>query len=228
VCNKAFLLGLFSLFACSLAFAEDFPAPPNAEVSVVSNSTTSLGLTLAIRKFSVNAPVQDVIEFYRNHWQEEFAETENPPWQMIGKRIKDEYLNVQVQPRSSNSSWGYLSVSDLPNLLDNKSYKVPSANGFPVMSGSQILDFQESRDPGKTGRVLMIKNNFSPKSNQLYYKKHFQNKNWDVLLDEAVQPRDQGFALFVRKGNKTVNLTISVMNGETMIVANQVDKGLLR
>jgi len=228
VCNKAFLFGLFSLFACSLAFAEDFPAPPNAEVSVVSNSTTSLGLTLAIRKFSVNAPVQDVIEFYRNHWQEEFAETENPPWQMIGKRIKDEYLNVQVQPRSSNSSWGYLSVSDLPNLLDNKSYKVPSANGFPVMSGSQILDFQESRDPGKTGRVLMIKNNFSPKSNQLYYKKHFQNKNWDVLLDEAVQPRDQGFALFVRKGNKTVNLTISVMNGETMIVANQVDKGLLR
>jgi len=226
--NKFFLLGLFSLLVFSAAPAEDFPAPPNAKVSVVSNSTTSLGLTLAIRKFSVNAPVQDVLEFYRNHWQEEFAEIETPPWLMIGKRIKDEYLNVQVQARSKNSSWGYLSISDLPNLLDNKSYKAPSANGFPVMSGSQILDSQESHDPGKTGHVLLIKNRFSPKSNQLYYKKHFQNKNWDVLLDEVVQPREQGFALLVRKGRKTVNLTISTMNGETMIVANQVDKGLLQ
>ena len=83
--------------------------------------------------------VEQVLAFYRGQWPDEFAESEMPPWKMIGSRQGDEFLNVQVQPKGTNKSWGYLSVSDLPKRLDKKQYSLQMGKRFPMMSGSRTV-----------------------------------------------------------------------------------------
>ena len=164
------------LFIPLSGYCSDFPGPPKANLYQVTESTTSLGLKLQIRKFETDMEIDSVLNFYRNIWKDKYAESKMPPWNMIGIREGDEYWNVQIQEASGRGSWGYLSKSDLPELLDKKTFKMPSGKNFPMMSGSVVLDDQVSKDPGRTGRVLLIKNNFTPKTNHNYYRNYFVRK----------------------------------------------------
>ncbi|MGD2117608.1 MAG: hypothetical protein PVG66_04555 [Chromatiales bacterium] len=225
--KTSWLAALLMLLSAVLP-AADFPPPPDAEVSSVAASTSSLGLQLNIRKFTSGRSMEQTLEFYRAFWQDEAAETEMPPWRMIGSRQGDEYFNVQVQSKADGGSWGYLSISDLPKKLDEKTYRMPTGQGFPMMSGSRVMDDQHSKDPGKDGRTLVIENRFSAQSNRNFYVNHYQNQGWEIVMDQQVAPRNKGYALFVRKGPKTVGLTIAHEDGKTAIVANEVKRGLLR
>lgn len=219
---------LWLLLPLSAHAGDGFPAPPDADVQVVAASTTALGMSLRIRRFEVDMPVEQVLEFYRNLWDEDFAETEMSPWKMIGSRRGDEYHNVQVQKNSAGKSWGYLSISDLPGRLDDKTYSIQVGKSFPMMSGSRLLDDQLSNDVGKTGRVLLIRNGFSPRSNAIFYRKHYQRQGWELLMNETTRPRQRGYALLFRKAHQTVGFTINEMQGQTLVVANPVDRGMLQ
>jgi hypothetical protein len=220
----------FTLLAVVLpvsVVAEDFPAPPSATVESIAGSVTSMGMNLSIRRFKVEKPMSSVLGFYRKLWQEDASETEMPPWTMIGKIDGDHYYNVQMQPVAAGT-WGYLSVSDLPEKLQDKTYKFPDGGNFPRMNGSQVIDEQISDDPGKKGRTLMISNRFSVKSNHDYYKNHYRNKGWNIVMDQQTEARQAAYALYMTKGPKSVTLTIFKDDGRTMVVANEVSRGLLR
>lgn len=221
-------IGLASLFLASgPLLALDFPPPPDAEVASIASSTTALGMQLEICSFSVKATPDEVLGFYADLWKDQGVKSEMPPWRMIGTRKGSQFLNVQVQPRGNGVSWGYLSVSDLPERLDNKSYGISMGPAFPMMSGSEILDDQQSKDLGKTGRVLLIKNSLSPTANLHFYKNHFRGQGWEILMDEQTAPRQAGYALYMSKGSESLTLTINRLDGETSIVANQVKRSLL-
>ncbi len=219
---------LIALVTCSSpALAKDFPAPPRATVESIAGSVTSMGMNLNIRRFKTELPMPRVQEFYRNLWKEEASETLMPPWTMIGRIDGDEYHNVQMQSVPAGT-WGYLSISDLPEKFRKKSYEFPDGGKFPKMSGSQVIDDQVSNDPGKKGRTLMITNNFSVKSNHDYYRNHYTNNGWKIIMDEQTQSRQGAYAMYMTKGPASVTLTITKVDGHTMIVANEVKRGLLR
>tara|TARA_Y100001935_G_scaffold255643_1_gene270416 strand:- start:19940 stop:20629 length:690 start_codon:yes stop_codon:yes gene_type:complete len=211
-----------------ISYGSNFPEPPKSNIYSVTQSTTSLGINLQIKKFETNLSAAEILKFYRDVWKDEYSETEMPPWRMIGIRQSNEYWNVQIQDKIGTGSWGYLSKSDLPELLDKKTFKLPSGKGFPMMSGSIVLDDQVSKDPGRDGRVLLIKNNFTPKTNHNYYRNYFTRKGWEIVMDQEVQARESGFAIYARKGSNTITLTIGKLDGSTSIVANEVKRGLLR
>lgn len=210
-----------------LLLALDFPAPPDAQVASIATSTTALGMQLEIRSFNVKHSQDEVLAFYKDLWKDQAVESEMPPWRMIGTRKDGQFLNVQVQPRDANTSWGYLSISDLPERLDNKTYGTSMGPAFPMMNGSQVLDDQVSKDIGKSGRVLLLKNSFSPTANLNFYKQHFRGQGWEILMDEQTAPRQGGYALYMTKGRESLTMTINRLDGETSIVANQVKRSLI-
>lgn len=226
VLPHAFIL-LLALLVPGWLLALDFPPPPNAEVASISSSTKAMGMQLEIRSFYVKLSPDEVLAFYKRLWKDQSVESEMPPWRMLGTRQDRHFLNVQVQPKGAEGAWGYLSVSDLPERLDNKSYGTDTGPAFPMMGGSQVLDDQQSKDIGKSGRVLLIKNGFSPRANLHFYKNHFHGQGWDILMDEQTAPRDGGYALYMNKGSESLTLTINRLEGETSIVANQVKRSLL-
>ena len=186
-----------------------------------------LHLMLRIRRFEVDLQVEQVLAFYRGQWPDEFAESEMPPWKMIGSRQGDEFFNVQVQAKGRNKSWGYLSVSDLPKRVDQKQYSLQMGKHFPMMSGSQIINDQLDKNVGKTGRTLLIFNRFSVSANTKFYRNHFRSQGWDLIMDQQTGGTEPGQALYFRRDHESLALTINAQDNRTSIVANQVSRGLL-
>ncbi len=207
---------------------EEFPPPPRSTVGSITQSTTAFGMELSIRKFESSTGVDDVVEFYRKLWGDgEYAESDLPPWRMITSRQDDQLYNAQVQVGGSKESWGYLSISDLPAKLDSGKYQVRSGEGFPKMAGSEVVNDQLSKDSGKTGRTLLLFNDFSPSSNATFYKNHYRNKGWEKVMSQSTATRERGYALVFRHGAKEVAITIDELDGKTSVVANEISKGLL-
>lgn len=220
------LLLVWLLWPGSL-LALDFPAPPDAQVASIAASTTALGMQLEIRRFEVRMSQAEVLAFYKDLWKDQAVESEMPPWRMIGTRKEGQFLNVQVQPRDTDTAWGYLSVSDLPERLEKKTYGVSMGPPFPMMSGTEVLDDQMSKDIGKQGRVLLLKNSFTPTANLHFYKNQLQGQGWEVLMDEQTAPRGGGYALYLTRGSESLSLTINRLEGETSVVVNQVKRSLI-
>ncbi len=225
--NPIILILLGLLLNLSVYAGEDFPPPPRSSVGTVTNSTTVFGMNLAIRKFESFSSIEEVVEFYKNLWGEgAYAETDMPPWRMLSSRQDDQLFNVQVQYGGSRDVWGYLSISDLPGKLDSGKYKVRSGEGFPKMGDSQVINDQLSKDPGKTGRTLLLYNDFSPSANATFYKNYYNGKGWETVMSEATATGNKGYALHFRQGSETVTVTINELNGKTSVVANEVSRSL--
>lgn len=203
-----------------------FEAPPKAAVEWVAPESKVEGMQLKVRKFTVlNMNMDDVLAFYRKEWEGEFAEVAMPPWKMIGTKQNKEYWNVQVQPRSGGGAWGYLGVSDLPELLE-KGRKLGGrkGKGFPQMAGSMVVNDNRYKDIGKKSRTLLLQNKFSVASNVSYYRNHYVNTGWNTVMDRPSQ-LNGGHVLYMSKGSESLGLTFSRSDGKTSVVANEVVHG---
>ncbi len=228
VCIERLLPILLAFALFQQAIAVELPPPPHARVQSVAGSSSALGMRLEVRRFSADQTVEQVLDFYRGEW-ERYNEVDLPPWRMIGRVEGEHYLNVQVQPDGDGGSWGYLSIGNLPGrLADGRQGVNLDRTRFPMMSGSTLINDQVDDDPGKTGRTLLISNNFSAGANRTYYRNHFRSQGWRELMDQAVNPSRGEYALFYQRGNQTVALTIQRVKDATVVVANHVERGLLR
>lgn len=215
------LLMLCLLAVSPVQAGNGFPPPPKARVDNVGDENQALGMQLSIRRFETDSAPEQVLAFYRKLWKGRVAESEMSPWRMIGRLVDDRYQNVQVQAASGGGSWGYLSISDLPEQARKKRYAPDAMGGqFPRMSGSRVLDDQHSRDPGKEGQTLLLVNGFSVNSNASFYRQHYQGQGWRLVLDEAVATRREGQVLaFTRTGERLI-LAINRSEEQTQVVAN--------
>jgi hypothetical protein len=205
-------------FATTSALALDFPDPPSSTITQVSESTSAFGVTMEIRRFESLLSKDKIIDFYNKHWKDTAAITLFDPWEMIGKVERKKFINVQVQ-NGFAGSWGYLSISDLPSAIEKESIQAPSGAGFPSMSGSQVLSDQNHNDPMKTGRTLVINNDFSVASNGQFYRNYYQGQGWQLMADSKGS-RLKGVAMTFAKGRQLLSLTINQVNSSTSVVAN--------
>jgi hypothetical protein len=201
-------------------------APPGAKVEWVTPDVKTEGMQLKIRKFTVlNMSMDNVLTFYREEWEDEFAEVDMPPWKMIGSKQGKEYWNVQVQPRAGGGAWGYLGASDLPELLE-KGRKLGGrkGKGFPQMAGSTVVNDNRYKDIGKKSRTILLQNKFSVVSNVAYYRNHYVNNGWNTAMDRPSQ-LNGGHVLYLSKGSESLGITFSRSDGKTSVVANEVVHG---
>jgi hypothetical protein len=221
------LLATSAIVMCASVDAmSGFAGPPKAKVQWVSQNIKTLGMQMQIRRFeTISMSDEQVLQHYRDKWQEQAAETDNRPWKMIGTRSGDQYFNVQVQGLGRHGAWGYLSVSDLPAIADRKKkLEFSQGAGFPKMSGSRVINDQKHSDYGRKARTLLIENSFSVSANAIYYRQHYAAKGFAAVTDFA-DTRKKNHVLLVNKDNTEVAVTIHRINGKTQVVANEVKHG---
>lgn len=219
VVNKLFYgFIIFIAVASTHTLAIDLPAPPKSTITEVTSSTSTFGIKMEIRRFESRLSKAEIIDFYSKRWSDTAAITLFTPWEMIGRVEREKFVNVQVQ-NGFAGSWGYLSISDLPNAIENDKLQPPDGSRFPKMSGSQVLSEQKHSDPIKSGQTLVITNNFSVGSNGSFYRKHYQGQGWQLIADSKGS-KLKGVALNFSKGRQLLSLTINRVDSKTSVVAN--------
>lgn len=218
---------LMALLACQSVFAlgaPDLPAPPDATVEIVTAASSMNGAPITTRKFSVESPVEEVLEFYRKEWAKPldghpgFAEGRINQWQIISRIDGDFLLTVQVRESQYGHSNGFLAISD-----HRKRTQVVSSQKFPLMRDSVLVNDITSNDPGKQGRTFLVRNEFSPTSNAAYYRDHYLHRGWQPDFD---QPLKGGHVLTFKRSGEIVNIVVQSFGEGTYIVANTVKNTL--
>ena len=205
---------------------DSFPVPPGANLVAVADQINYEGMTMRVRKFDIEMTVEEVLNFYRGYWQGAFVENDMPPWKMISSKQGDRFYTVQVQPSSSTESWGYLGVSDLPQVLEKGGRLGSQAKKFfPMMNGSTVVNDLAHDDVGRQSRTLWINNHFSVPSNTEYYRGFYTQQGWTKLVDQTADASNSHVLVF-QQGDKTVNMTINKAEQGTNIIVNDVKNGL--
>ena len=211
------VLGLHLLSSNGMA-AEDFPVPKFIQIGTVTPSTNQFGMNFSIRRFESRKSSDEVIAYYDQHWEGRAAITEYGVWSMIGINTGKKFYNVQVQKRSAGS-WGYLSISDMPERFAKQDYPLPGHKKFPKMRGSSIVNDQTNKDRGKSSRTVLLTNNFSISANGQYYLNYYMGKGWSVVADNK-NSKMLSRVMTLQKGHQVMTMTISKVENITSVVAN--------
>jgi len=215
-------------FSANISAKRGFEAPPKATVQWVSQKGKVEGMNLAIRRFEIhNMSVDDVLAYYEKKWKGKAAQSDLKPWKMIGTVRGKEYWNVQVQSRVGGGSWGYLGVSNLPDVLKKKKpFGIEARQGkrFPSLAGSNVVNDFEQDDIGKKGRTLLIQNKSSVATNANYYRNYYVSRGYGVAMDQS-DLRSASYAMVFNKLNESVSLGITRSGDKTSVVANEVIRG---
>ncbi|MGR9091520.1 MAG: hypothetical protein ACU85U_13160 [Gammaproteobacteria bacterium] len=220
---------LLALAQVAVARQPEFPMTDDMRIARLGDSLRVNGNDVNVRTFTSTESAQEIVDFYREEWGEdknaEPGYTVNnlkQPWTIIA-RIEDDYLmTVQVQPSDNEGSKGMLAISRLPDR--NRAPKL--GEGFPSMGGSDVINEVVSKDPGQTGRTMMVGNRHDMATNVDFYRNRYSTGGWSVDMDRSLGGIMH--VLAVRKSRRRVNLVISAgPDGGTLIVANEVTHDIL-
>jgi len=220
---KVFVLFvIFYCFAGAVNATPKFPPPPDATVGRPGGDSMVVnGVVMDIRQFISSHSVEDVLQFYREFWptgtEEKPGYTETDilePWQII-TRVEDGYLmTVQVTENGDSGSSGLLAMSKLPDPENMPTL----GQGFPKMRGSYVINDIVSKDIGKNGRTLQISNSYTVEHNANFYRNHYEDYGWGVVMDQSVSGGDTQSLRF-SSGNKNVTIVIHKTGKGSIIVA---------
>lgn len=232
--NRIFAyFGIFLLLPqVCIAGKPKFPAPPNASVEQVANNLNMNGIKSDIRAFHSKDSIEDVVEFYRKKWKRPvkkdmpgFVETiDAAPWYIIS-RVEDDYLltvQVQVKANDKSGSWGYLSMSPLP---DPNSKSPELGKSTPKIPGSIVMNQMLHDDLGKKAITTMLSNTHSVKNNADYYRNYYYGKGWKLETDQQLG-RDEGHSLVFKTRRNRVTIMLLKDEVYTRIVVNSVKNSL--
>lgn len=218
---------VLGLLAAAVQAEPKFPPPPGSRVSLVGEKMNFNGMPMRVRQFASRYRVERVLDHYRTLWGGRAADGRPgvvesdalPPWTILTHMEDDYVLTVQVAPEGGGSA-GYLAMSRLPEPSDVGEL----GDGFPAMQGSTFYNDIESTDRGMSGRTLQLSNLFNVRGNVAFYRNHFRDRGWTMLVDRATN--DELHTLTFRDGNETVTLVIMrAESGDTLITAQSMKEG---
>ncbi len=180
-------------------------SPPKSKMALITADTKLNGVPMRVWGFEASVGAAEVLSFYRAQWgssaENKSIENVMGKWQVIGRRDGAYYTTVQVEPVSATRSKGYLSVSMLPSYS-----KVGRGPQFPMMAGSKLVSDQESRDPGRKARTLVMTNQYSVDANLVFYRDRLISQGWqmDVNFKKTVSTRDGNSFFFKRRNEEAI------------------------
>jgi len=221
--NILLLTGFFCLLWTGTALGREWiPVPSWMEKTQVADRMVINGLEARVIYFTTDRSSQDVLEFYRQRWDDGtprrpgYREVRLAPYHILSRLEGTRLLTVQVRDLDPGGSTGYLAETEL------KARKQSDLRiDIPKMNGSRIVNDLTSSDPGRIGRTLLIVNNYSARSNADFYRNYYRTRGWDTLVDNS---GDKGQTLVFRRGDTEAHLVISSNFGTTDVVMNIVSK----
>lgn len=237
-CITAQRAGRSALAACALAIAAaslgasaqepeircpEFPAPPAGKLEWVAPNMRYSGIPMQIKELVTEQSPQEVIAFYKAKWGGQppyYHEYDVAGWKAIATLRQRCFYTVQVKADGKGAR-ALLGISARP---DNGQPPRPGAN-FPTLSGSRVVNDIDHYDHGKTGRTLLILNDYSPEMNVAYYRRTLKADGWVAIADRSVPgARGLSHVLVLKHGHHETNLTIAPATKGSSIVVTQVDR----
>lgn len=223
------LLAMCSL--SSMANAESlncptFVEPSKAKVQWVAPYMIFNGVPMSVKRFDSEQSPSEILAFYRRTWapsagRQAPVEGSVPPWQTIGTVQGKCTFTVQVQSANLSGSTGLLSITQ----ADGKPRVIAADKILPMMTGSEIINDIEHRDPGKTARTLLLTNTFSPETNADFYRRMLTDRGWQIISSHQMQTsQGPGITIVVKKQLAETNIVITGKGGNSTILANMVDR----
>ncbi len=233
---------LYCWFFCTLSAGAsalnlrepDFPAPPNASVEVVSNNMEINGIATGVRAFTSRDKMGKIVNFYKDLWHEGIGNglpgftltNAMEPWILLSRIEKGYLMTVQVQPKDSGGSWGYLAISRIPKPPEKGKKPVEIGKQIPKMDKSHVLNEIKSRDAGQSGRSVVVLSPHSVASNVNFYRNHYATAGWSTAMDRPVETGKMHSFSF-KQGRKRVNIMIMGDHTESRVVVNEVVHDIL-
>ena len=223
------LLLMCSMPSMALADKLSCPAfiePDKAKLEWIAPYMIFNGVPMSVKRFDSEQSPAAILAFYRRAWaqpagQQQPVENDVPPWQTIGVVQGNCFFAVQVQSANLSGSTGLLSATqgtDKPRII-------PAEKALPMMTGSQIINDIEHRDPGKTARTLLLSNTFSPEANADFYRRMLTDQGWKILSSHQMRTaKGPGITIVLKRQLAETNIVITREGSNTMILANLVDK----
>lgn len=197
-----------------------FPEPPKSDVKWMLRNTQINGMPMKVKVFHSEASVNHVLNYYRNKWNNHYAENKQGLWQQISKIDKRYMYLVQVQA-DSKGSWGRLSVTDLRDITTPA-----QGRGIPMMRNSKVFSDIDDSDKGWRARTVGLINDFSINSNWQFYKQHYSKRGWQAFINQSTP--DNSKVLVFRQGNEDINITLHENNGKTQVLFNKVNRKMIK
>lgn len=217
--------------SCAIAAAQEkaavpcpeFPVPYVGQVQWVAENMRLNGMPMQIKELTTEQTPQQVIAFYKQRWNDAppyYHEYEVSGMPVIATLRRGCFYTVQVKPDGRGSK-ALLGVTTKP---EPGQVKTPGA-GFPNMAGSKILNDIDHYDAGKTGRTILLENNYSIDANLNFYRRTLVDDGWSAIIDRPVQgAKGVSHVLVLKQGYHEANLTISPGPAGTSVLVTFVDK----
>lgn len=214
---------LASVAAAAAAQPLACPQMPRPEGSYqwVAEAIVYNGLPMRIQRADGKQPPEQVLAFYRRQWSGDAGlapiEYTSGIWRVIAAARSGCFYTVQVQAAGAGYT-GFLGVSGAPGpaLKANKA--------LPMLTGSTLVNDIEHRDPGKTGRTVVLNNGFSPQANADFYRRRLPDEGWQAVTDrEMTTAKGPGITMVMKRDLAELSLVIARQGQTTTVLANFLD-----
>lgn len=201
----------------------EFAVPHGGKLQWVAPNMRYNGIPMQIRELVTEMAPSQLIAYYKAQWGGSapgFHEYELGQWQVIATLRGACFFTVQIQPEGRGSK-ALLGISTRP---ENGQPKTPGA-GFPVLSGTLVVNDIDHFDGGKTARTLFLMNTYSTDMNAQYYRRTLSEDGWVAIVDRAV-PASRGvsYVLVLKRGPNEANVAISPDRAGTSVLVTMVDR----
>jgi len=190
------------------------PVPPTTKVEALGRVMTWNTIPMRAQLFKSQLPVERVLAFFRDRWDDGFAENDYGPWRQISRQEDEYFITVQVQPDPEGGSHGRISIM---HLHDRPVERL--GTGVPMLQGSNVFNDLRSEDAGRRSRMTGLVNRFSLESNLDFYRRHYLERGWGVAM---IQDVEEGHVSVFRKGNDEVTVVLNSTGMGTTVLINEV------
>lgn len=202
----------------------EFPTPPVGRLEWVASNLRYSGIPMQIKELVTEQSPDQVIAFYKSKWGGQppyYHEYDLAGWTKAIATLRSRcFYTVQVKAEGKGAR-ALLGVSARP---ESGQPAQPGAN-FPTLSGSRVVNDIDHFDYGKSGRTLLIMNDYSPGMNAEYYRRTLKADGWVAITDRSVAgPRGMSHVMVLKYGHHEASVTIAPAARGSSIVVTQVDR----
>ncbi len=223
--SKYIVLGMLVSLPVSYASAAcpGFATPPSSRIVIVAQDMVVNGVPMSASELHSKQSPNEVLQFYRREWEarsQRVLETSEGGWRTIATKDGNCFLTVQIKSGSQSETYALLGTTQLVS----GAVKV-RGDGFPKLGGSTVYNDIVSKDLGKTGRTILMANNFSIDANANFYRNAMSGDGW-VSISERPARTENGMRHIQiwRRGLEEANVVIGKSAEMTSVIANVVDR----
>lgn len=223
LCTAFFLFAsAFSAYASDL-LQQKIPlikVMPEMDVEWVAEQILYNGIPMSIQNFKTTKPAMEVIEYYKDQWENRVAEETVQQIKTIGTEIDGYYFSVQIQELGLGTQ-GTLTVT--PSL---NSHRVQASNNteFPLIPDSLVISKIESMDRGVQSETLIAVNKDSVIDNENWLSIELVNQGWQRQENDTSISIQQNQPITYQRGKQLCQITLigddPRFQGSSMILVN--------